>query len=341
MAAQTFTVAVVGATGAVGTEMLNVLAEQRFPVGRIVALASHRSAGSEVTFDGESIKVEELTENSFAGVDLALFSAGAATSERFAPFAVKAGAIVVDNTSFFRMKPDVPLVVPEVNPEAIDQHHGIIANPNCSTIQCVVALQPLHALAGLRRVFYSTYQSAAGAGQRAMEELKDQTVALLNFRDPPVEKFPRRLAFDCIPQIDKFLDDGSTKEERKMVDESRKILGLPGLRVSATCVRVPVFVGHAVAIHAEFERPISVEAARAALESAPGVVCHSDPAKYPTAVDAAGNDPVHVGRIRRDDGLENGIAMWVVADNLRKGAATNAVQIAQALVARGRLGTQH
>ena len=341
MAAQKFTVAVVGATGAVGTEMLNILAERHFPIERLVALASHRSAGTQLEFDGADTRVQELTDTSFAGVDLALFSAGAATSERFAPLAVKAGAVVVDNTSFFRMKPDVPLVVPEVNPEALDGHSGIIANPNCSTIQCVVALQPLHALAGLRRVIFCTYQSASGAGHRAMEELKDQTIAMLNFREPIVEKFPRRLAFDCLPQIDKFLDDGSTKEERKMVEESRKIMGLPGLRVSATCVRVPVFVGHAVAIHAEFDRPISVEAARAALEAAPGIIVHADPGRFPTAVDAAGHDPVHVGRIRRDDGLENGLALWVVADNLRKGAATNAVQIAEALIARGRLGTRH
>jgi len=335
--ARKLTVAVVGATGAVGSEMLAVLADRRFPVDRLVPLASHRSAGTEVTFDGDTHVVAELGERSFEGVDLALFSAGAATSERYAPVAVAAGAVVVDNTSFFRMRPDVPLVVPEVNPNALDDHRGIIANPNCSTIQSVVALAPLHALAHVRRVMFSTYQSASGAGQRAMEELKDQAVALLNFRDPPVEKFPRRLAFDCLPQIDKFLDDGHTKEERKMVDESRKIMALPDLRVSVTCVRVPVFVGHAVALHAEFSRPVSVSAARAALAAAPGVVLHEEHAAYPTAVDAAGQDAVHVGRLRADDGLDNGLAMWVVADNLRKGAATNAVQIAEALIARDRL----
>lgn len=334
------TVAVVGATGAVGAEMLEVLAERRFPVGRLVPLASHRSAGTQVTFDGEDHRVLELGEGSFAGVDLALFSAGAAVSERYAPLAVRAGAIVVDNTSFFRMKPDVPLVVPEVNPEAIEAHQGIIANPNCSTIQAVVALQPLHALGTVTRVIYSTYQSASGAGHKAMEELKDQAVALLNFREPPVEKFPRRLAFDCIPQVDKFLDDGATKEERKMVEETRKIMNLPALRVSATCVRVPVFVSHAIAVHAEFERPISIEAARAALEAAPGVVCYPDPTRYPTAVDAAGQDAVHVGRLRKDEGLDNGLAFWVVADNLRKGAATNAVQIAEHLLAGGRFRAQ-
>jgi len=335
--ARPLTVAIVGATGAVGGEMLSVLAQRGFPVGRLKALASERSAGTSVEFDGDSVRVERLEEGSFEGVDVALFSAGGSVSEQFAPAAVRAGAVVIDNTSAFRMRPEVPLVVPEVNADALEAHAGLIANPNCSTIQAVVALAPLHVAFGLRRVTYCTYQSAAGAGAQAMDELKEQTVALLNFRDPPVQKFPRRLAFDCLPQIDKFLDDGSTKEERKMVDETRKILGIPTLPVSATCVRVPVFVGHAVAVHAEFERAVDLEAARAALASAPGVILHADAGPFPTAADAVGGDDVHVGRLRIDGGSPNGIAMWVVADNLRKGAATNAVQIAETLLQRGQL----
>ncbi len=340
MAKSGWTVAIVGATGAVGGELMSVLAERSFPVKRLVALASERSAGSEVEFAGEPLKVAPLNDSSFEGVDLALFSAGAAVSEQYAPLAVRAGAVVVDNTSFFRMHADVPLVVPEVNPAAVDVHRGILANPNCSTIQAVVALAPLHGLAGLRRVVYSTYQSASGAGRQAMEELKDQTVALLSFRDPPVSRFPRRLAFDCIPQIDTFLDDGSTKEERKMVEETRKIFNLPGLAVVATCVRVPVFVGHAVAVFVEFDRSITLEAARAALRDAPGVDLTEDPTAYPTAVDAAGDDPVLVGRLRVDPSVPHGLAFWCVADNLRKGAATNAVQIAELLASRGRLAPQ-
>ena len=337
LAGRALNVAVVGATGAVGTEMLSVLAQRRFPVGRLRPLASERSAGTTVEYDGETVRVERLDEAAFEGIDLALFSAGSSVSERFAPLAVAAGAIVVDNTSFFRMRDDVPLVVPEVNAAALDGHAGIIAVPNCSTIQAVVALAPLHARFGLRRVTYCTYQSASGAGAQAMDELKEQAVALLNFRDPPVSRFPRRLAFDCLPHIDKFLDDGSTREEHKMVEETRKILELQALRVSATCVRVPVFVGHAVAVHAEFERPVTAADALAALEGAPGIILHAEAASYPTAADAAGGDEVHVGRVRVDAGTENGLALWVVADNLRKGAATNAVQIAEALIERGRL----
>ncbi len=331
-------VAIVGATGAVGEEMRAVLAEHDFPVERLVPLASARSAGTRVEWRGEAIPVKVLDEQAFEGVDLALFSAGAAVSERFAQAAVDAGAIVVDNTRAFRMHPEVPLVVPEVNPEALADHPGIIANPNCSTIQMVAALQPLHAAAGLRRVIVSTYQSASGAGREAMDELRDQTVALLNFGEPKAEVFPRRLAFDVLPHIDRFEPDGYTREEHKMVNETRKIMGLADLPVAATCVRVPVFIGHACSINVELERPLSVEEALDALEATPGLVVHRDPTTYPTADDCVGNDPVYVGRVRRDPSTDNGLALWVVADNLRKGAATNSVQIAEALLNRGAFG---
>lgn len=331
-------VAIVGATGAVGEEMRTVLAEHDFPVERLVPLASERSAGARLEWRGEQIPVEVLDDDAFAGVDLALFSAGASVSEVYAPKAVAAGAIVVDNTSAFRMHPEVPLVVPEVNPHALDGHGGIIANPNCSTIQMVAALQPLHAAAGLERVVVSTYQSASGAGRDAMDELRDQTVALLNFAEPKAEVFPRRLAFDVLPHIDRFEPDGYTREEHKMINETRKIMGLPDLRVTATCVRVPVFIGHACAINIELARPLSVGEALEALSAAPGLVVERDQTRYPTASDCVGQDPVYVGRVRRDPSAPNGLALWVVADNLRKGAATNSVQIAEALIERGAFG---
>lgn len=332
MSTSRLTVAVVGATGAVGTEMLNVLESREFPVGELRPLASSRSAGTTIGWRGHDVLVEELTPASFEGVDIALFSAGGSVSHAYASAAIERGAVVIDNTSAFRMRDDVPLVVPEVNRGALGTHRGLIANPNCSTIQSVVALKPLHDLAGLRRVVYNTYQSASGAGRRAMDELRDQTVALLNFREPTVEKFPRRLAFDCVPHIDTFLDDGYTREERKMIKETQKILDLPSLRVTATCVRVPVFVGHAISINAEFERPIDVDAALEVLSNFPNTVVHADAPSYPTAADGAGRDEVLVGRVRRDPSVDNGLDLWVVADNLRKGAATNAVQIAEALV---------
>lgn len=332
-------VAIVGATGAVGEEMRNILAERRFPVSELTPLASERSAGQTIEWRGEDLTVQVLNEASFEGVDVALFSAGGSISEKFAPIAADAGCYVVDNSSAFRMTPGVPLVVPEVNPEALNSDSLIIANPNCSTIQKVVALQPLHALAGLTRVIASTYQSASGAGREAMDELRDQTVDLLNFRQPKTAKFARRLAFDTIPQIDVFQDDGFTKEEHKMIFETRKIMGLPDLKVCATCVRVPVFVGHAMSINAEFDRSISVEDAMNALDSAPGVVLHRDPADFPVAADAQGADEVHVGRMRIDPSAPNALTFWVVADNLRKGAATNAVQIAERLHAAGRLAS--
>ena len=328
------TVAVVGATGAVGEEMRAVLGERRFPVGRLVPLASARSAGGSVEWRGDDIRVDVLDDDSFRGVDLALFSAGTTVSERYAAVAVKAGCVVVDNTRAFRMDEAVPLVVPEVNRDALDGHAGIIANPNCSTIQMVVPLAPLHRAAGIKRIVVSSYQAASGAGRAAMDELRDQTVALLNFREPRVEQFQRRLAFDVIPEIDVFLPEGDTREERKMVDETRKIMSLPNLAVSATCVRVPVFVGHCLAVNVEFERALTAEAARALLAAAEGVEIDDDPNAYATTADVAGRDETFVGRVRADPSVPHGLNLWVAADNLRKGAATNAVQIAEELVAR-------
>ncbi|HUB97908.1 MAG TPA: aspartate-semialdehyde dehydrogenase [Stellaceae bacterium] len=330
-----FKVAVVGATGNVGREMLNILAERQFPVTEVDAVASERSAGAEVSFGEDDIlKVRQLDTYDFRGVDIALFSPGGKVSAVHAPRAAKAGAVVIDNTSHFRMDKDVPLVVPEVNPQAIAgyEKRGIIANPNCSTIQMVVALKPLHDLARIKRVVVATYQSVSGAGRAAMDELFSQTRGV--FVNDPVkpEQFTKQIAFNCIPHIDIFMDDGDTKEEWKMAAETRKILD-PEIRVTATCVRVPVFIAHAEAVNVEFERPLSEDEARAALRAAPGVVVvdHRADEGYVTQSEVAGEDAVYVSRIRRDPTVENGLNLWVVADNLRKGAATNAVQIAEIL----------
>ena len=325
-------VAVVGATGAVGREMIRILAERQFPLSRLIPLASARSAGSLLSSAGQRLVVQDLASFDFAGIDVALFSAGAAVSLEHAPRAAKAGALVVDNTSAFRMEPDVPLVVPEINLEAARQRpRGIIANPNCSTIQSVVALEPIRKVAGLKRVIYTTYQSASGAGSRAVDELLRQSQASLELRETKPQVLPRVLAFNLIPQIGKFEPDGFTQEEHKMVNETRRILGMPSLRISATCVRVPVRIGHSVAVNVELEKPLSPEEAREILASAPGVVVLDDPAagKYPDPLSAAGTDPVYVGRIRRDPVFDRGLVLWVVSDNLRKGAALNAVQIAE------------
>jgi aspartate-semialdehyde dehydrogenase len=332
-------VAVVGATGAVGGEMIRQLEERGFPVEELVPLASERSLGRNVSYLGDELPVEVLDEHSFEGVDLALFSAGAEQATRWAPFAVSAGATVIDNSSAFRGDPDIPLVVPEVNPAALDafRHPGIIANPNCSTIQLVVALAPLHREAGLSRVVVSTYQAVSGAGQRALDELVDQTRKLLGGLEAEAERFPRQIAFNLFPQIDQFVDHGETKEERKMRDETRRILGLPELPVSATCVRVPVLYGHSESVWAHFERPLSAEAAKQLLRQAPGVMLYDQDQEYPTAIEAAGTDATLVGRVRPDLSDPQGLCLWVVADNLRKGAATNAVQIAE-IVVRDHLG---
>ncbi|MGE0746329.1 MAG: aspartate-semialdehyde dehydrogenase [Rhodospirillales bacterium] len=332
-----YKVAVVGATGAVGHEMLSCLAERNFPVDEVVALASSNSVGKEVSFgDDNPIKVRDLEKFDFKGIDIGLFSPGAKVSAVHGPRAAKAGCVVIDNTSQFRMDPDVPLVVPEVNPQAIAQYtkRNIIANPNCSTIQMVVALKPLHDAARIKRVVVATYQSTSGAGREAMDELFTQTRGI--YVNDPIRKenFTKQIAFNVIPHIDVFMDDGSTKEEWKMAAETKKILD-PKIAVTATCVRVPVFIGHAEAVNLEFEDPISAEEARALLRKAPGVtvIDHRADEGYVTPVECAGEDPVYVSRIREDPTVENGLNIWVVADNLRKGAALNAVQIAEALIA--------
>jgi len=331
-----YRVAVIGATGNVGREILQILDERDFPVDEVIALASERSVGKEVSFGEDKIlKVKDLASFDFKGVDIALSSPGAKVSAVHSPRAAAAGCVVIDNTSHFRMDHDVPLVVPEVNPEAIAKYkkRNIIANPNCSTIQMVVALKPLHRLAKIKRVVVATYQSVSGAGKEGMDELFGQTRAI--YVNDPVkpDKFAKQIAFNVIPQIDSFMDDGSTKEEWKMVVETRKILD-PDIAVHATCVRVPVFISHSESIVVEFENPISVEQAREALSQAPGVVVfdHHEPGGYVTPVETAGEDAVYISRIRKDPTVPNGLAFWCVADNLRKGAALNAVQIAEVLV---------
>ncbi len=333
-------VAVVGATGAVGNQMIACLEESDFPLKDLRLLASARSAGRRLRFRGDSIEVEELTETSFKDVDIAIFSAGGGTSQRFAPAAAGSGCVVVDNSSAWRMDPDVPLVVPEVNPHAIAGYakKGIIANPNCSTIQMVVALNPIYRKVGIKRIVVATYQAVSGTGKKAIDELFDQTRAMINFMDCEPKVYPHRIAFNCLPHIDKFLENGYTGEEMKMVNETRKILEDDAIAVTATTVRVPVFYGHSEAVNVETRDPISAEEARSLLEKAPGVKVVDDPANnvYPMAIDGAGQDLTLVGRIRKDISIENGLDMWVVADNIRKGAATNAVQIAQ-LLARDHL----
>jgi aspartate-semialdehyde dehydrogenase len=333
-----YRIAVVGATGNVGREMLTTLAERAFPAREVVALASERSIGKEVSFgESQTLKVENLATFDFRGIDIVLSSPGAKVSQVYSPKAAAAGAVVIDNTSFFRMDPDVPLVVPEVNPDAIAGYRkrGIIANPNCSTIQMVVALKPLHDLARIRRVVVATYQSVSGAGKDAMDELFNQTRGV--FVNEPAhrhqKKFTKQIAFNVIPHIDVFMEDGSTKEEWKMAAETRKILD-PDIKLIATCVRVPVFIGHSEAVTVEFERPITVEAAQAALRAAPGVsmIDYRADEGYVTPVECVGEDAVYVSRLRKDSTVENGLTFWCVSDNLRKGAALNAVQIAEEMV---------
>lgn len=334
MVRDSLVVAVVGATGAVGREMLKTLEQRDFPATKVRALASARSAGTKLPFRDDEIVVEELAENSFAGTNLALFSAGGSTSEKFAPHAVKAGCVVVDNSSAWRMDDDCPLVVPEVNPGALKWHHGIISNPNCSTIQMVVVLKPLHDAATIRRVVVSTYQAVSGTGQKAINELEKQVRQMFNMQEPEANVYPHRIAFNCLPHIDVFLENGYTKEEMKMVNETVKIMEDPSIRVTATTVRVPVFYGHSESVNIETEKKLTPNEARAILAKAPGVVVYDNPALnyYPLAIQAAGEDEVFVGRIREDESVANGLNMWIVADNIRKGAALNAVQIAELLV---------
>ena len=336
-----YRVAVVGATGAVGREMLKTVAERDFPVSEVAALASGRSAGQEVSFGEKKVlKVQNLENFDFRGWDIGLFSPGASVSAVHAPRAAQAGCVVIDNTSQFRMEPDVPLVVPEVNPDALRKFakRNIIANPNCSTIQMVVALKPLHDRFRVKRVVVATYQSTSGAGKEAMDELFAHTKAAFVNDPTKPEQFTKEIAFNCIPQIDRFMDDGSTKEEWKMAVETRKILD-PDIQVIATCVRVPVFIGHGEAVHVEFEQPVTASEARAALRGAPGVavIDTREDGGYITPAECAGEDAVFVSRIRKDPTVPNGLAFWCVADNLRKGAALNAVQIAETLIAQGLL----
>jgi aspartate-semialdehyde dehydrogenase len=330
-----FNIAVAGATGAVGNQMISCLEERNFPVKSIKFLASSRSVGRKLKYKGRDIAVEELTEASFKGIDIALFSAGGGPSAKFAPFAASNGCVVVDNSSTWRMDPEVPLVVPEVNPHAVAQfrNKGIIANPNCSTIQMVVPLYPLHQEYGIKRIVVSTYQAVSGTGKKAIDELDSQTRAILNFKKHENKVYPHTIAFNCLPHIDVFLENGYTKEEMKMLHETRKILEDDTIGVTATTVRVPVFFGHSESINIETKRDVSAREVRALLERTPGVKVVDDPEnnQYPLAIDAAGQDFTLVGRIRDDESIENGINMWVVADNIRKGAATNAVQIAEIL----------
>ncbi len=333
-----YKVAVMGATGNVGREIIKTMAEREFPADEVVALASYRSIGQEISYgEDEILTVQDLATYDFAGTDIVLSSPGASVSRQYAPKAAEAGAVVIDNTSEFRMEHDVPLVVPEVNPDAIAGYRkrGIIANPNCSTIQMVVALKPLHDLARIKRVVVSTYQSTSGGGKEAMDELFAQTrgIYVNESYTRHQNKFTKQIAFNVIPHIDVFMDDGSTKEEWKMVVETKKIMD-PDIEVTATCVRVPVFIGHAEAINIEFETPVSEDQAREALKAAPGVVVvdHRADEGYVTPAECAGEDAVFISRIRRDPTVENGLNIWVVADNLRKGAALNTVQIAEILV---------
>jgi len=331
---EAYVVAVVGATGAVGQEMIQTLTQRDFPVERLRLFASERSEGKELEYKGQKIKIERLTEDSFKGIDIALFSAGAERSKTWAPIAAKLGCVVIDNSSQWRMDPEVPLVVPEVNAHDLSWHKGIIANPNCSTIQMVVVLKPLHDAARIKRVVVTTFQAVSGTGMKAMDELMQQTADILNFREIKINVYPHQIAFNVLPHIDKFLENGYTKEEMKMVNETKKIMGDSSIRVTATTVRVPVFRGHSESLNIETEKKLTANEARAILSSAKGVVVYDAPEKniYPMPLIAADKDETYVGRIREDESIECGLNMWIVSDNLRKGAALNAVQIAEALL---------
>ncbi|MCD6453348.1 MAG: aspartate-semialdehyde dehydrogenase [Dehalococcoidales bacterium] len=331
-----YRVAIVGATGLVGREFIRVLEQRNFPMASIQLFASARSAGKKLTVNNQEIEVRETTAESFEGVDITLFSAGAEVSHYFSPIAAKSGAVVIDNSSAFRMEPRVPLVIPEVNPEDIKWHQGIIANPNCSTIQMVVALNPLHRVNPIKRVVVDTYQAVSGTGSAAVAELTQQTKQVLNGQETIPHVYPHQIAFNVLPEIDVFLDNGYTKEEWKIVEETRKIMHADDMAISATCARVPVFTSHSEAVHIEFSSHIMPDEAESILAEAPGIKILDDTAisLYPQPWTAAGTDEVFVGRIRRDVSCSNGLVMWVVADNLRKGAALNAVQIAEEMIAR-------
>ena len=327
-------VAIVGATGMVGQEMRQVLQQREFPLADLTLLASQRSRGRALEFRGETLPVQVLDRDSFDGIELALLSAGTGISKEFSPLAVKAGAVVVDNSNAFRMEPEVPLVVPEVNPAEALKHKGIISNPNCSTIQMVVVLQPLHQAFSIRRVVVSTYQSVSGTGKEAVEELAQQVRATEAGEPPVAEVYPHQIAYNCLPHIDVFLENGYCREEQKVIDETRKIMGEPDLPITATAVRVPVLIGHSESVNIQFAKPVEPESARAVLAEAPGVEVLDDPGNnlYPLAIDCEGKDPSYVGRIRKDFSAPNALNLWIVSDNLRKGAALNAVQIAELLL---------
>ncbi len=331
-----YDVAILGATGAVGEAMLSILEQRNFPVGKLFLLASSRSAGSTMTFRNQEITVQDVGDFDFSQVQIGLFSAGSSVSEKYAPIAAAAGCVVIDNTAQFRYENDIPLVVPEVNPHAIAQYknRGIIANPNCSTIQMLVALKPIHDAVGIERINVATYQAVSGTGKEAIEELAEQTRALFNHQEVKTEVYPKRIAFNVLPHIDVFMDNGYTKEEMKMVWETRKIMGNESIMVNATAVRVPVFYGHSEAVHVETQKKITADEARALLEKAPGVQVMDgrEPGGYPTAIEAAGQDATLVGRIREDISHPRGLDLWVVSDNVRKGAALNSVQIAEILI---------
>ncbi len=335
MKGKSYAVAVAGATGAVGLEMIKTLEQRQFPVASLKLLASERSVGKELLFKGRPVKVEKLAQDSFRGIQIALFSAGASRSLEFGPAAAASGAVVIDNSSAFRMDPEIPLVVPEVNAHAIAQYQkrGIIANPNCSTIQMVVALKPIHDVARIRRIVVSTYQAVSGTGLKAIDELLTQTAAILNSKEIQKKVYPHQIAFNCLPHIDSFLENGYTKEEMKMVNETRKIMEDPSIRVTATTVRVPVVHSHSESVNIETEKKLSPQQVREILSKAPGVRVVDNPAlnEYPLAINGAGRDETFVGRIREDESIPNGINMWIVSDNIRKGAALNAVQIAEIL----------
>jgi aspartate-semialdehyde dehydrogenase len=327
-------VAIVGATGMVGQEFIKVLEQRSFPMTSVRLYASDRSHGRKMKVRGEELEVKETTPDSFKGIDIALFSAGADISKQFSPIAARTGAVVIDNSAAFRMDPEVPLVVPEVNPEDIKKHKGIIANPNCSTIQMVVVLFPLHKVNPIKRITVATYQSVSGTGLAAVDELIGQSKLVLDGKKAAPKVYPYQIAFNVLPEIDVFLENGYTKEEWKMVEETHKIMHAPGIAVSATCVRVPVVIGHSEAVQVEFSRPMSPAEAKSILSKAPGVTVMDDPSKrvYPYPVMVAGQDDVYVGRIRKDASHPNGLVLWIVGDNIRKGAALNAVQIAEKLV---------
>jgi len=331
-----FNVAIIGATGLVGQEFIKVLGQRNFPMSSLHLFASDRSAGRKLTVDDRELEVKETTQQSFDGMDIALFSAGAEISQHFSPIAAQAGTVVIDNSAAFRMDPEIPLVVPEVNADDIKEHKGIIANPNCSTIQLVVALYPLHRANPIKRLIVDSYQSVSGTGAAALEELSEQARQVLEGRSVVPHVYPHQIAFNILPEIALFMDNGYTKEEWKVVEETRKIMHAGDIAISATCARVPVFIGHSEAVHIEFSEPMSPDTARRILAEAPGVKVLDDPniSLYPQAWSVAGSDEVFVGRIRKDSSHDCGLAMWVVADNLRKGAALNAVQIAETIINR-------